>query len=53
MMIRKRTQHEENMQNKESVLILEGLKQWKCGVAVNISMWRTMAHRVHAEGLHI
>ena len=43
MMIRKRTQHEENMQKKESVLMLEGVKRWQCGVAVNIPMWRTMA----------
>jgi hypothetical protein len=27
----------------ESVLILKGVKWWKCGVAVNIPMWRTMA----------
>jgi hypothetical protein len=43
MMIRKRTRHEENMQNRESVLMLEGVKRWQCGVAVNIPMWRTMA----------
>jgi hypothetical protein len=43
MMIRKRTRHEENMQNKESVLMLEGLKQWQCGVAVNNPMRRTVA----------
>jgi hypothetical protein len=42
MMIRKRTRHEENMQNRESVLMLEGVKWWKCGVVVNIPMWRTM-----------
>jgi hypothetical protein len=42
MMIRKRTRHEENMQNRECVLILEGVKRWQCGVAVNIPMWRTM-----------
>jgi hypothetical protein len=29
MMIRKRTRHEENMQNRESVLMLEGVKQAK------------------------
>jgi hypothetical protein len=43
MMIKKRTRHEENMQNKESVLMLEGVKPWQCGVAVNILMRRTMA----------
>jgi hypothetical protein len=34
--------YEENMQNIESVLMLKGVKQWQCGVAVNILMWRTM-----------
>ena len=42
MMIRKRTRHEENMQNRESVLMLEGVKLWQCGVVVKIPMWRTM-----------
>jgi hypothetical protein len=45
MMIRKRTRHEENMQNRESVLMLKGLKQWQCGVAVYIPVWRKMALR--------
>jgi hypothetical protein len=42
MMIRKRTRHEDNMQNRESGLMLEGVKWWQCGVEVNILMWRTM-----------
>ena len=42
MMIKKRTRHKENMQNRESVLMLEGVKWWQCGVAMNILMWRTM-----------
>jgi hypothetical protein len=43
MMIKKRARHKENMQNIESVLMLEGVKRWQCGVAVYIPMWRTMA----------
>jgi len=42
MMIRKRTRHEENMQNRESVLMLKGVKPWQCEVAVNIPMQGTM-----------
>jgi hypothetical protein len=53
MMIRKRTRHEENLHNRESVLMLEGVKLWQCGVALNISMWRIMACRVHVEVLCI
>jgi hypothetical protein len=53
MMIRKRTRHEENMQNRESVLMLEGVKWWQCGVAVNIPMWRTMAGRACRSIVHI
>jgi hypothetical protein len=44
MMIRKRTQHEVNMKNIESVLMLERAKQRKSGVAVNNLRKRTMAH---------
>ena len=43
MMIRKRTQHEENMQNRESVLMLERAKQRKSGVAENNLMRKTVA----------
>jgi hypothetical protein len=53
MMIRKRTRHEENMQNRECVLMLEGVKQWQGGVAVNIPKWRKMASREDAEVLRI
>ena len=42
MMIRTRNRHKENMQNRESVLMLEGVKWWQCGVVVNIPMWRKM-----------
>jgi hypothetical protein len=42
MMIKKRTRHEENMQNRESVLMLEGVKWWEHGVAVDILLGRTM-----------
>jgi hypothetical protein len=52
MMIRKRTRHEENMQNRESVLMLEGVKRWQCGVAVKYPDGRTMAWgEEHAEAL--
>jgi hypothetical protein len=43
MMIRKRTQHEVNMKNIESVLMLERAKQSKSGVAVNNLRNITMA----------